>query len=271
MHYVEIQGEQVPKIGLGTWMLEGDACRAVVERALELGYRHIDTAQAYGNESKVGGALETSGIDRDEIFLTTKIAFDNLRRDAVLRSAHESRRRLASEYVDLLLVHWPSPDVPLGETLEAMMELQEDGVTRHVGVSNFPPSLLEEALTIAPILAVQVEYHPFLAQHRLLAMCRRADLMLTAYSPLARGRVAKEPVLQEIGERHGKTAAQVALRWLVQQTDVAAIPKASSEEHLRDDIDVFDFALSLDEVHRVDGLARGERLIDPEWAPRWEV
>ncbi len=270
MEYVEVQGEQVPKVGLGTWMMNGEECRTAVERALELGYRHIDTAPAYGNEAMVGAAVEKSGVDRDEIFVSSKIWLENLRRDAVRKSALESRRRLAVDSIDLMLVHWPNPEVPLGETLEAMLRLQEEGTIRYLGVSNFTPAMVEEALLIAPVMCVQVEYHPYLAQHELLTLCRRANLALTAYSPLARGKVKDDPVLREIGEAHGKSAAQVALRWLVQQTDVAAIPKASSERHLKENIAVFDFELGRDEMRRVAALARGERLIDPEFAPRWQ-
>ena len=155
------------------------------------------------------------------------------------------------------------------ETLEAMREVQEEGVTRFLGVSNFTPELLDEALTLAPLSCIQVEYHPFLGQERLLAMARQKDLMLTAYSPLARGRVANDQVLRRIGERHGKNPVQVALRWLIQQHGVSAIPKASSEDHLRSNLDIFDFELSHDEVLQIRGLERGERLIDPEWAPPW--
>lgn len=269
MEYVDVQAESVPKIGLGTWQMTGDECRGAVERALELGYRHIDTAQAYQNEAMIGAAIETSGLERDEIFLSTKLGLDNLRRDDVIRTAHDSRRRLAVDYIDLLMIHWPSEEVPLSETLEAMMRLQEEGTIRYIGVSNFTPSLLEEAMGIAPIMAVQVEYHPFLAQHRLLAICRQRELMLTAYSPLARGKVAKDRTLREIGEKYGKTPAQVALRWLAQQHNVSAVPKASTEEHIRENLEIFDFELDTEEQRRVAALDRGERLIDPDFAPQW--
>lgn len=273
MEYVEAQGARIPKIGLGTWMLEGERCREAVERALALGYRHIDTAQAYENEAEVGAGLAAGmargRIDRDELFVTTKLSMDNLTRDRVGTSARESLERLALDRLDLLLIHWPSEAVPLRETLEAMLRLVEQGLVRHLGVSNFPPPLLEEALSIAPLLTNQVEHHPFLGQDRLLEVAAKNDLCLTAYSPLARGRVETSDVLRSIGEAHGKSASQVALRWLTQHPNECAIPKASSEAHLRANLDIFGFALSAGEMRRVAGLARGERLIDPAWAPRW--
>jgi 2,5-diketo-D-gluconate reductase B len=274
MEYVEVQGASIPKIGLGTWMLGGESCREIVEKALVLGYRLFDTAQSYDNESKVGAGILAGlgqlGIDRDELWVTTKLSQDNLSRARVEPSVHDSLRRLGLEYVDELLIHWPSTEVPLRETLEAMTDLVEKGYVRHVGVSNFTPPLLEEALQIAPILSNQVELHPFLAQDRLLAIAERHELALAAYSPLARGRVARDPVLAEIARARGKTAPQVALRWLTQHANVYATPKAASEEHLRENLDIFDFELSADEANRVAHLARGERLIDPEWAPDWD-
>lgn len=268
---VEIQGARVPVLGLGTWQLEGRSCLRAVEEALGLGYRHVDTAQMYGNEAEVGRALRASGVPREEVFLTTKVWRDNLDRGSVLRTTRESLQRLATDYVDLLLIHWPNPAVPLEETLGAFRELQEEGRTRHVGVSNFPPSLLRRALELAPVLCNQVEYHPFLGQRPLLDLARRHGILITAYSPLARGEVSRDPVLQEIGRQHGKTPSQVALRWLVQQERVAAIPKASSPEHLRANLEVFDFVLSDEEMRRIHALDRGRRLIDPGIAPDWET
>jgi 2,5-diketo-D-gluconate reductase B len=270
MRYLEIQGLRVPALGLGTWKLEGRTCLRAVEEALRLGYRHVDTAQLYGNEEEVGRALHGSGVPRKEIFLTTKVRMENLAFGDVLRTTDGSLRRLGTDYVDLLLVHWPNPEIPLEETLSALQQLQEEGRTLQIGVSNFPPSLLRQALEIVPIFCVQVEYHPFLSQQALLEIARRHDLMLTAYSPLARGEVVQDPILEEIARRHGKTPAQVTLRWLMQQDHVAAIPKASSPEHLRANLDVFDFVLSEEEMQRIFALDRGRRLIDPGTAPNWE-
>jgi len=260
----------IPAIGFGTWQLTGRVCGDRVRDALVAGYRHIDTAQMYANEHEVGRGLRESGVDRGEVFLTTKLWIDNLARDAVLSSTDESLTRLQTDYLDLLLIHWPSEDVPLAETLGAMRELQEAGRVRHLGVSNFPPSWLERALGETPLVCDQVECHPLLGQERLLASVRRHGLALVAYSPLAHGDAVDEKALAEIGERHGKSPAQVALRWLVQQEGVAAIPKASRPGHLRENLDVFDFELSPAEMERIAGLARGQRVVDPELAPDWE-
>ncbi|HJL18558.1 MAG TPA: aldo/keto reductase [Sandaracinaceae bacterium LLY-WYZ-13_1] len=269
MEYVDVGGARIPKIGLGTWQLTGEACRDVVEKAIAAGYRHIDTAQMYENEAKVGAAIAASGVDRDALWVTTKLGLDQVSADAVGRSTHDSLRRLGLDYVDLLLIHWPSEEVPLRETLGAMQRLQETGEVRHLGVSNFTPSLLEEARELAPIVCNQVEYHPFLSQDALRTLCDRHELMLTAYSPLARGEVAKNETLRAIGERHGKSAVQVGLRWLTQQKNVAAIPKTSDPDHLKANLEIFDFELDADDANRIAKLARGERLIDPSWAPEW--
>ena len=269
MEHVDVRGASIPKLGLGTWELTGDTCRRIVEAAIGMGYRHIDTAQMYENEAKVGAGIAASGVDRDELWVTTKLALDKVDRAGVVKSTHDSLRRLGLDHVDLMLIHWPSQEVPLSETLEAMVRLQETGEIRHIGVSNFTPSLLDEARELAPILCNQVEHHPFLGQDRLRAMCERHELMLTAYSPLARGKVAGDPTLREIGEAHGKSASQVALRWLTQHRNVAAIPKSTSAEHLQANLDIFDFELDGQEANRIANLANDERLIDPEWAPAW--
>lgn len=269
MTYQNIKGEDVPALGLGTWRLEGKVCIKVIERALEVGYRHIDTAQAYENEKEVGRALNQSSIDRDDLFLTTKVQRDRLTPDQVRESTQQSLKRLGVDYVDLLLVHWPSDDVPVEQTLQAMRKLQEEGKVRYIGVSNFTPSLLEEALEAVPLFCNQVEYHPFLSQDELLAVMRRHGMLLTAYSPIARGKVLDDETLQQISEAHGKSPVQVALRWLIQQDGVAAIPKAADEDHLESNFDIFDFELSGEEMDRIFGLARGERLISPEHAPEW--
>lgn len=263
MIYQTIQGEEVPALGFGTWQLPGRDCREGVRHALELGYRHIDTAQAYGNEAEVGQGLQDAGIGRDEIFLTTKVWPDRLAPKNVHRSVEESLKKLQTEQVDLLLVHWPAGDFDMKRTLEAFMEVKEAGHTRHIGVSNFTPRLLREALDRAPLFCIQVEYHPFLSQQELLAIAREHDLLFTAYSPLARGRVLKDESLQAIADAHGKTPAQIALRWLVQQKNVAAIPKAQSPEHRESNFDIFDFELSREEMEYIFDLARGERVVSP--------
>ena len=256
MEYQTIKCQRVPSLGLGTYRLTGETCVRAVERALSMGYRHIDTAQMYGNEREVGRGIAASAVDRDELFLTTKIWPDDFARERVLRTTRESLERLGTDRVDLLLMHWPSERVPLGETLGAMRELQDEGSVLHVGVSNFSPSLVEDAAEHAEIFCNQVEYHPYRDQDSLLAQAREMDYLLTAYRPLSRGGVGGDATLEEIGETHDKTAAQVALRWLVQQEKVSAIPKATGEDHLKENLDVFDFELSGEEMDRVSALGR---------------
>jgi 2,5-diketo-D-gluconate reductase B len=254
LEYQEIKGEKVPSLGLGTWRLSGQECVRAVEHALTLGYRHIDTAQMYANEGEVGRGVRNSDVGREEIFLVTKVSTSNFSREKVIRSTRESLKMLQTEYVDLLLMHWPNPSVPLGETLGAMTGLQEEGSAKHVGVSNFPPSMVENATEHATIFCNQVEYHPYTAQDQLLGQAREMDYLLTAYSPVAKGRVSRDVKLKEIGEAYGKTPAQVALRWLIQQEKVVAIPKAASEDHLRSNFDIFDFDLSDEEMGRIFAL-----------------
>lgn len=270
MLYQYVQGERVPALGFGTYKLTGAACREAVEHALDLGYRHLDTAAIYGNEDEVGAGWTASGVEREDFFLTTKVWYDRLDAEGIEQSAHESLRRLRTDYVDLLLVHWPSATVPLEETLDAMFRLHDAGKVRQVGVSNFPPALLRRACTHGPIFCNQVEYHPYLSQSELIAEAEEHDLLLTAYSPLAKGRVNDDPVIREIADYHGKMPAQVTLRWLMQQPGVAAIPKAASARHRADNFDVFDFSLSDEEVERIGGLAHGLRLSNPAWAPDWD-
>lgn len=269
MKQIELERDPVPALGFGTWMLTEEACREAVSDALRIGYRHIDTAQSYDNETAVGEALAGSGIPRRELFITTKVWWENLQRGEAIQSTDESLRRLQLDYVDMLLIHWPNLDLPLDEPLDAFETLRKDGKVRHLGVSNFPPKLFLKAIERAPVVCNQVEYHPFLGQDELLEICRDRRLLLTAYAPLARGAVLEDPVLQEIGRRHDKSPAQVALRWLLQQDRVAAIPKAARPEHRRSNFDVFDFELSIEEMKRIHGLERGERLIDPNFAPEW--
>src|SRR5918998_4889288 len=256
MEHQKIRGVQVPSLGLGTYRLSGEECARAVERALSLGYRHIDTAQMYDNEGEVGRGIQSSGIAREDIFLVTKVRTSAFPHDRTIRSTRESLRKLGTDYADLLLMHWPNPSVPLEETLGAMRELQEEGSVRYIGVSNFPPSMVEDAARHAEIFCNQVEYHPYEAQDELPEQAKEMDYLLTAYRPLSKGTILNDETLQEIGEAHGKTPAQVALRWLIQQVKVAAIPKATSEDHLRSNFDVFDFELSNEEMERVSRLSR---------------
>ena len=255
MDDIQLQGASVPALGLGTWQLTAQSCRETVEAALGMGYRHIDTAQAYGNERQVGLGMDAATVDREDVFLTTKLDGSNRDERSVRRSTRESLNKLGTDYLDLLLIHWPNTPwmASLSETLGAMNELVDDGLVRHIGVSNFSPSLLDRARnsSSAPIFTDQVQYHPYWDQRKLLDYCRIHDVLLTAYSPLARGGVLDDPALVQIGNKYGKSPAQVALRWLVQQEGVAAIPKASSREHLEANMAVFDFELTDAEMERI--------------------
>ena len=268
---VSVQGTEVPKIGLGTWQLTGRDCEQGVAAALQAGYRHVDTARAYENEREVGAGLKAAGVDREEIWLTSKIWTSSFEHGRAKRAAEKSLRDLGVDYLDLLLMHWHNPDVPLAETLGALSELQDEGKIRHVGVSNFTTKLVEEALQVAKIFANQVEYHPYLDQGLLHRQAVDNGLLLEAYSPFAHGLLHDDPVLAEIGRAHGgKTPGQVALRWLLDQPNVCALPKATAPERIRQNLEVFDFELSDEERQRIAGLARGERTANPPWAPDWD-
>ena len=256
MEHQVIEGEKVPSLGLGTYRLTGGTCVEAVERALAMGYRHIDTAQMYGNEAEVGRGIEKAGVERDELFVTTKVWPSDYEHERVISKTRDSLKKLGTEYVDLLLMHWPGDGVPLGETLGAMRELQDEGSVKHIGVSNFSTSLAAEASEHADVFCNQVEYHVYKDQDALLEQAEEMDYLLTAYRPLSRGNVESDGTLREIGGAHGKTASQVALRWLVQQEKVSAIPKATGEDHLRSNLDVFDFELSDGEMDRVSDLRR---------------
>jgi diketogulonate reductase-like aldo/keto reductase len=267
---VTVQGVDVPALGYGTFMLSGDDCQRGVEHALRVGYRHVDTAQMYENEDRVGAALAGSDVEREEVFLATKVANDAHARDDVIRTTEESLRRLRTGYIDLLLIHWPVEEVPLEETLSAMRQVRDQDKVRHIGVSNFPPSLVREGMQHATIFCDQVEMHPYLGQRAVRQMAAEHDFLLTAYSPLARGEVLEDQTVREIAEAHGASPAQVALRWCIEQDHVAAIPKATAPERIEENFRALDLELSADEIARIDALDRGERTIDPPWAPDWE-
>lgn len=255
------QGE-IPLMGFGTYPMKGDECRQAVETALECGYRHLDTADAYGNHDAVAEAVAASGVPREELFLTSKIMRDRLRHDEFLRAGDRILKELRTDYLDLLLIHWPNNEIPMEETLRAMARLLDEGKIRAAGVSNFTVKRLGRALALdlAPISVNQVEYHPFLNQKGLHRFCEENGVVVTAYSPLAQGKVAEDPTLQRIAERLGRTASQVTLRWLFQR-GIVAIPKASSRKHAESNLGVLDFELSLDDFNAIDNLGRWERLI----------
>lgn len=265
-----IQGIKVPSLGFGTYELRDEVCQEAVRTAIETGYRHIDTARAYENEQSVGAGLADSGILRDEIFLVSKIWFDDLRYDAVVREVEQSLRDLQTDYLDLVLVHWPNADIPLEQTFAALDRLQEGEIIRRFGVSNFTPELLVKALETGPVFCNQVECHPLLRQERLRNMAIEHDLLLTAYSPLAQGDVHNNEVLAAIGKKHGATAEQVALRWLLDLDHVAAIPRSRNREHIRDNFRATELTLDEDDYRRIDELPDTIRKVDPDFAPAWE-
>lgn len=272
MQFVEANGARIPAIGLGTWELRGRSCARLVEQALRLGYRHIDTAQVYENEREVGEGLHASGVRRDDVFVTTKIWTNHFAPNDLERSTKESLAKLRLSEVDLLLLHWPNPQVPLAETLGALARVRQLGMSRHIGVSNFTVALIEEAIAVCPepLACDQVEFHPYLDQTKVLDACARHGMAVVAYSPIAKGRIKNDHTLAQIGQAHGKTAAQICLRWLVQQ-NVSAIPRTSKIERLSENIDIFDFALSEQEMRQISqmGSAKG-RLTDFGFAPKWD-
>jgi 2,5-diketo-D-gluconate reductase B len=272
MHFVEANGAKIPAIGLGTWELRDRTCARIVEQALRLGYRHIDTAQVYDNEREVGEGVRASGVKRDEIFLTTKIWTTHFAPKDLERSAKESLARLRMTEVDLLLLHWPNPQVPLVETLGALARVKQQGLARHIGVSNFTVALIDEAVAACPepLVCDQVEYHPYLDQTKVREACARHGMAVVAYSPVAKGRIKNDRALLRIGDRYRKTAAQVCLRWLVQQ-NVVAIPRTSKLERLTENIGIFDFELFEDDMKTISAMASADgRLTNYGFAPNWD-
>ncbi|GCA48901.1 MULTISPECIES: aldo/keto reductase [Sinorhizobium] len=275
MHAVSSNGANIPALGFGTFRMSGAEVLRILPQALKLGFRHVDTAQIYGNEAEVGEAIQKSGIARADIFLTTKVWVDNYRHDAFIASVDESLRKLRTDHVDLLLLHWPGSDVPMAERIGALNKVRNAGKVRHIGISNFNAAQMEEAtrLSDAPIATNQVEYHPYLDQTKVLQTARRLGMSLTAYYAMANGKVPADPLLAEIGGRHGKTAAQVALRWLVQQQDVIVLSKTATEARLKENFAIFDFALTREEMAAVRELARPSgRIVNPQGlAPEWDA
>ena len=276
---IHSHGAVIPKIGFGTSRIGDltsvDDYAEVVAQALKIGYRHIDTAWKYQTEKAVGEAIRTSGIPRDDIFLVTKVSHEYLRAGDFARMVDESLNNLKLDYVDLLMVHWPSPEkIPLGETMTALAKARRDGKTRHIGVANFNIALLEEAIRLCPepISSLQVEYHPYLDQSKLLAAVRRLNLPMTAYCPLGRGLLIDDPTVAEIARAKGKTVAQVVLRWHLQQPNVVPIPRSSNAARQAENFNIFDFTLSDDEMRRLHALARADsRIANPAGrAPDWD-
>jgi diketogulonate reductase-like aldo/keto reductase len=270
---VEAHGARIPLIGLGTWNLRGSSCVRMVEQALLLGYRHVDTAEMYDNEREVGEGLRASGLARGEVFITTKIWPSHFAPRELERAAKESLTRLQLAEVDLLLLHWPNPQIPLRETLGALSQVKRMGLARHIGVSNFTVALIDEAaLAEEPLICNQVEVHPFIDQSKVIAACRRQGMATVAYSPVARGGVKSDKLLARIAKSHGKSAAQVSLRFLVQR-GIVVIPRTSRVERLSENLAIFDFVLSEAEMAEIAGLARHDvRIVDYAYSgsPNWD-
>ena len=271
---VHAAGAVIPKIGLGTWRLRGEQCSEIVAAALRAGYAHIDTAQGYANEEFVGEGFVAAGAARSRVFITTKVRPDRLADGDLQRSVDESLSKLRMSQIDLLLIHWPNPEIPLKDTIRALNAVKRDGRARHIGLSNFTSGLLEEAwrLTDEPFAAEQIEYHPYLDQRKMLAALRRHGMAIIAYCPIAIGKVVGDPEIEAIATAHGRTAAQVTLRWLIQQPDVAAIPKTGRTGRLAENLNVFDFALTEAEMVRMSTLTRPEsrNVNEPRWVAEWD-
>jgi diketogulonate reductase-like aldo/keto reductase len=274
MQKVAANGAEIPKIGFGTWTLNGDRCAGLVQHALGVGYRHIDTARMYGNEEAVGAGIKASAVSRDDIFLTTKVWWTDLAPADLERSAEDSLRSLGLDYVDLLLIHWPNPRIPLRGTIEALNRMKDRGLARNIGVANFPTRLMREAISLsdAPLVANQVEYHPYLDQAKVHAACRAAGMAMISYCPLYRGRgLLDEAAIRAAAARHGKSPAQIVLRWHVQQEGVAAIPRTSRKERLSENAAVFDFTLSDAEMATIHALSSANsRICDYGFGPAWD-
>jgi 2,5-diketo-D-gluconate reductase B len=269
--FVEAKGFRIPLVGLGTWALRGRDCARLVEQAIRIGYRHIDTAQMYDNEAEVGQGVRATGL-RSDVMVTTKVQPTSLSPPDLERSVKHSLGKLRIDHIDLLLIHWPNPRIPLSETLGAMAKMKQEGYVRALGVSNFTVALLDEANKVSPepLVCNQVECHPFLNQDKVIAACKKHGMAMVAYSPIARGGAMGHDVLERIGAAHGKTGAQVSLRYLVQQ-GIAVIPRTSRRERLEENFAVFDFALSDAEMREIHGLSsNNDRIVDWSWSPNWD-
>ena len=260
-------GAQIPAVGYGTMLFPAPE-RAVelIVCSLECGYRHIDTARKYGSEEWVGEGIRASGLPRKDIWVTTKVTEENAKADDFTRSVDTSLKTLGLDYVDLLLIHWPQPKVPLEETLGALAKARREGLAKNIGVSNFTVPLLDEAVGKCPepLLTNQIEYHAYIRQDKIIAACGRHGLLVTCHVPLARGAVLKDPVIRDVAKSHGKTAAQVALKWLLQQPDMVVVPRALEYSEIKENIDIFDFELSENEMNQISRLRdQNRRIVDP--------
>lgn len=276
LHSVAAHGARIPALGLGTFRMLGDDAVQAVETALAAGYRHIDTGARYQNEREVGLALRASGVRREDVFITTKVYWTDIADGPLQKSAEASLARLGVDAIDLLLIHWPNPAIPLAGTIKALNEVRAGGIARHIGVANFTTSLIEAAVVLsdAPLVANECEYHPFLDQAKVIAACQRHGMAFISYSPLCKaapGGLLDHPMVAQIAARHGVGANQVVLRWHIQQPGIIAIPKARNGAHIRSNIAVTGFELSADEIAELSGLAHaGGRSVSPAHAPEWD-
>jgi 2,5-diketo-D-gluconate reductase B len=272
MDVIEAHGARIPVLGFGTMTLKEDLCVELVEAALQLGYRHLDTAQMYGNEREVGSGLRGSGLKREDVFVTTKVWFNRLALGDFERSVDESLEKLGLPWVDLLMIHWPNAQIPLAESMASLCKVKKDGLAKNIGVANFPTALIEEAATLAsePIAALQIETHPYLDQTKVIAAARKHGMAVVGYCPLARGKVPADETLQKVGRAHGKTASQVALRFL-EQHGIIPIPRTSKRERLAENLGSLDFTLSEAEMAEIGKLQRPDgRIVSPPHAPQWD-
>ena len=272
MEHLQTQGISLPRLGLGTFRMQGEVCRAAVESALGLGYRHIDTAEMYGNEEAIGAAIAGSGIVRGDLHVTTKVWHENLAPDAIRRAFDASLKKLRLDHVDLYLVHWPSRQMNLPEIFETLLKLRQDGRTRAIGVANFNLALLKTVVEVikAPIACNQIEYHVMLDQTPVRRYLAAKAIPLVAYCPLAQGKAASDPTLLTIGRKHGASAAQVALKWLLDQDGVAAIPKASRPESQKANLDALHIGLDDEDLKAIAALPKDKRCVNPGFAPAWD-
>jgi diketogulonate reductase-like aldo/keto reductase len=272
---VTAHGATIPVLGFGTWNISGELCARSVSDAIQIGYRHIDTAAGYRNEDRVGEGIRASGIPREQLFLTTKVGPESLAEKDFYASVEHSLKQLRVDHVDLLLIHWASKVLPMADTIKPLNEAKRRGWAKHIGVSNFTIRLLTEAwsATKEPIVTNQIEYHPYLTQENLVGFMREKDMILTAYSPLGRQVILDDPVIVDIAKKHGRTPAQIVLRWDIQQPNVVPIPKSTKRANIASNFDVFDFTLDATDMAALTALgARKQRIAgwppaNPDWDP----
>ena len=269
LHSITLNNQRnIPVLGLGTWRLAGKEATETVKKAIQMGYNHIDTAEMYGNEKQISEAIKN--FDREKLFLTSKVWYENLNYQSVIHACKESLKKLRTDYLNLYLIHWPNPSIDMKETFHALKELYSKGLIKSVGVSNFTIRHLRQALPLCrslslPIVTNQVEFHPFFYQESLLNFCRKNNIYLTAYRPIAKGLVNENKIINQIAKKYQKTPVQITLRWLIQQ-DIIAIPKASSEKHLKENLDIFNFELDYLDIERIKEVNQNKRMVNSEFA-----